>query len=609
MNTLDSTSLSLKTLLEEIREGKIQLPVFQRGWIWNDSHIRSLLVSIAREFPVGAIMLLDAGGEVSFKSRLIANVELSNEAKPKAEKLILDGQQRLTSLTHALMLDGPVRTRNSQGRKIKCHYYIDIDAALRDDRLEDAFIRVQEDRKYMDKFDRKVLMDLSQIEFAVEHFHFPCSQIFNSSEWDMAIHKIGDKRHDKYIEFRSKVLSKFNDYRVPVIRLDKATSKEAVCAVFEKVNTGGVPLSVFDLVTASFAADGDDESDGFNLRADLLGSNEDDEDDTGKEGRLKELSSESVLNGIKPEDFLQVVSILHTYERKMEKQEAAISCKRAAILELPVESYKKLADVAVNGFRQAAMFLRNQGVLEEKEVSYRTQIISLAAILAHIGERWRTRDDIRNCLSQWFWCGIFGELYGGAVETRIANDFENFVDWMSYVEQPSDGTRNQPPDFYSIRNAVFQESRLDTLQTKQSAAYKGLCALVVREGAKDFYYKDTIRSLERDERPIDIHHIFPRIWCENNGISRNMYNSIVNKTMISSKANRKIGGNAPSKYIEALQNSPEGGSSDMDDILRSHNISPAEIRKNAFNDFYSNRKNQLIELIENAMGKPVQRGQ
>ena len=63
-----------------------------------------------------------------------------------------------------------------------------------------------------------------------------------------------------YMEFREKVLRPFRDYDVPLITLKKATSKEAVCLVFEKVNTGGVPLSVFELVTASFAADG------FNLR-------------------------------------------------------------------------------------------------------------------------------------------------------------------------------------------------------------------------------------------------------------------------------------------------------------------------------------------------------
>ena len=75
MTTFDSTKDSLKDLLKEIKEGKIQLPDFQRGWVWDDDHIRDLLVSIARSFPIGAIMLLEAGGEVRFETRPVEGLE------------------------------------------------------------------------------------------------------------------------------------------------------------------------------------------------------------------------------------------------------------------------------------------------------------------------------------------------------------------------------------------------------------------------------------------------------------------------------------------------------------------------------------------------------
>jgi uncharacterized protein with ParB-like and HNH nuclease domain len=62
MTNFDSTKAPLNDLLLEIKEGKIRLPDFQRGWVWDDEHIRDLLVSIARSFPVRAVMLLKAGG-------------------------------------------------------------------------------------------------------------------------------------------------------------------------------------------------------------------------------------------------------------------------------------------------------------------------------------------------------------------------------------------------------------------------------------------------------------------------------------------------------------------------------------------------------------------
>lgn len=76
MSTFDSTKRLLPEVLGEIVNGKVQLPDFQRGWVWDDEHVRSLLVSVARSFPVGAVMLLETGGEARFQVRPVENVPL-----------------------------------------------------------------------------------------------------------------------------------------------------------------------------------------------------------------------------------------------------------------------------------------------------------------------------------------------------------------------------------------------------------------------------------------------------------------------------------------------------------------------------------------------------
>src|SRR5215468_7794900 len=106
MSSFDSTKVALPDVIKDILLGKVQLPDFQRGWVWDDNHVRSLLVSVARSFPVGAVMLLETGGDVHFQVRPIENVLFSG-AIPQPDKLILDGQQRLTSLTQVLALDRP----------------------------------------------------------------------------------------------------------------------------------------------------------------------------------------------------------------------------------------------------------------------------------------------------------------------------------------------------------------------------------------------------------------------------------------------------------------------------------------------------------------------
>lgn len=104
MSTFDSTKRLLPEILAEIVKAKIQLPDFQRGWVWDDQHIRSLLVSIARSFPVGAVMLLETGGEAKFQVRPVEGVTLPPGASD-AELLILDGQQRL-AVTNSNTLRG-----------------------------------------------------------------------------------------------------------------------------------------------------------------------------------------------------------------------------------------------------------------------------------------------------------------------------------------------------------------------------------------------------------------------------------------------------------------------------------------------------------------------
>ena len=124
-----SDELPLAELLGRAERGDLQLPDFQRGWVWDDDHIRSLLVSISLSYPIGAVMTLVAGNpDVNFKARLLEGVTLV--ATPAPEMLLLDGQQRLTSLFQALKSRAPVCTRDSRGNELHRHYYADIDACI-----------------------------------------------------------------------------------------------------------------------------------------------------------------------------------------------------------------------------------------------------------------------------------------------------------------------------------------------------------------------------------------------------------------------------------------------------------------------------------------------
>jgi len=596
MTTFDSTKASLTDLLREISEGKIQLPDFQRGWVWDDDHIRDLLVSIGRSFPIGAIMLLKSGGEIRFQTRPVEGLEDAIPKDRTPERLILDGQQRLTTLTQAISLDAPVSTETAKGTKIKRHYYFDIQRAVdAPHALDEAVVAVDEKRQLRTNFGRDVKLDLGTTELECRQLHFPCSQILDSDDWETTLHEVLPDQLGLYMNFRKQILKPFRDYQIPVIQLEKETTKEAVCLVFEKVNTGGEPLTVFELVTASFAAED------YNLRDDWLGSPV-----RKTESRKERLEEDELLKGLQATEFLQGVSLLHTHElRKTDlrdgrtgKQVRPVSGKRADVLRLPLDAWKRWADDLEEGFRTAGKFLRKECFYHRRELPYSTQVVPLAAVLTRLGDRW-LEPRIYDKLARWFWCGVLGELYGGSVETRMANDYDELLGWFE------DDTAMPR----TVRDASFQAQRFDTLRTRQSAAYKGINVLVLREGAKDWCWKATIKELDAIEVGLDIHHIFPRKWCTDSerNIDRPRYDSILNKTQISYRANRKIGGDAPSKYLPRIQSEKQVALDDdgMDKLLSSHALSPELLRADSFDGFLEDRRRQLSGLVEKAMGKPV----
>lgn len=302
---------------------------------------------------------------------------------------------------------------------------------------------------------------------------------------------------------------------------------------------------------------------------------------------------------------MQAITLLHTYEKrqadfkagKVGKAAAAVSAKRVSMLALRLEDYQNRADEVETGFKLAAKFLRKECFFAARDLPYRTQIVPLAAVLTRLKERW-LEPKIHDKLSKWFWCGVLGELYGGAVETRVANDLEELLEWF--------GDDSAVPR--TVYEANFQPNRLNTLRSRNSAAYKGLNILVLREGARDFFWKAEVQELDTEDVNLDIHHIFPQEWCRAAKIDRKVFDSIVNKTPISYKANRMIGKKSPSLYLEAIQKHKQVQISDeeMDAILSSHLIDPHSLRVDDFEAFMIKRARALLDLVEGAMGKTIE---
>jgi hypothetical protein len=231
------------------------------------------------------------------------------------------------------------------------------------------------------------------------------------------------------------------------------------------------------------------------------------------------------------------------------------------------------------------------------DLPYQSQIVPLAAILADIGDAWEHEAN-RAKLVQWYWNGVFGELYGSTVETRIARDFIEVPIWLNGGPEPS-----------TVSETLFRADRLKTMRMRLSAAYKGMNALLMKEGAQDFRSGQKFDHTIFFGENVDIHHIFPQDWCKKQGISPKVYDSIINKTPLSYKTNRIIGGVAPSEYLAKLENgTPPIDPARLNSYLSSHLVDPSILRSDNFEAFMADRQMKLLALIEQATGKSVYAG-
>ena len=247
------------------------------------------------------------------------------------------------------------------------------------------------------------------------------------------------------------------------------------------------------------------------------------------------------------------------------------------------------------GFIKASNFLKEHRIFLRRDLPYSTQLIPLSVIFAVLNNK-VTDSSKLNKISRWYWSGVLGERYGAANETRYVKDLVDIIPWIN-------GTSDTEPE--TVYGSYFQPTRLLSLRTRNSAAYKGIMALILKNGAKDFISGANMDITNFVNEYTDIHHVFTQAYCKNKVLPYDKWNSIINKTPIFGTTNRSIGGNAPSKYLQNIMNKNKVQFQDLGIYLDSHCITMNYLMNDDFDNFLKDRADKLLDLIENSMGKRV----
>lgn len=520
-------------------------------------------------------MLLESGGDFHFKCK---NVEGSGSEYKEPKDMILDGQQRLTSTFLSMRCKNPVNTRNDQNKSIKRYYYLDIEKALNTttDRVE-AIISVDEKKQIRENIGRDIVLDLSTEKLEFKNKMIPFNIMTKSDElddWRSKYYKFYEYDKDiieNYEKLKQLCLDNITKYRIPIIKVLKEAPKEAVCQVFENVNQGGVPLNVFELLTATFAADD------FDLKKHW----EDTKEIFKKYDTLKNFDNTS---------FLIAMTLLNSY-----KKGGTISCKKKDVLNLKYNEYESNERELIEGFKRMYDLLVDMKIFSTNDIPYTTQFIPLSVVCTILGNEIYNAS-VKRKIKQWYWCGVFGELYGSANETRYALDVPQLIKWIY-------NDNSELPK--TIQDCNFSAMRLLSLQTKNSAAYKGIMAIIMQNNAKDWISGTEMSVTNYIEERSDIHHIFPQDYCEKMGYDKRKWNSIINKTPIFFSTNRYIGGVAPSEYISKIVRNKGLAEQEILSFINTHFINTEMLINDIFERFIIDRAIKLLDAIENVTGKKI----
>ncbi|MDY6050067.1 MAG: DUF262 domain-containing protein [Corynebacterium sp.] len=573
-------SFDLDDLFTRIDRGDLQLPDFQRDFKWNIDAIRELLVTVLRGYPMGAFMVLATrNAPRRFASRPVAGAPVG-QAEPGW--LLLDGQQRLTTLYRTMQGDGFVDTVDSREKPIRRRFFVDIAGALGEDIMPDeAVFSVDEEGRVRSFFERKFDFPLTSTEAYIRAGVVPVADLLGEKAAEIllgyATH--GDAEREAVQTFTSQVLAGVANYRVPIIRIDPQTAQAGVGSIFAHANYAGLPMDVFELLTAVFA----NEDPTFDLQADWARTEQ-------------QLREHRVFAAIGSTEFLMSVALLVTARK------GVASGHREDILRLTLAEYIPAAEEMRAAFAEAFRFITVRGMYSAEQVPYAGQLISLAVILALLGE---TPDAARHTgsydrLNRWFWSGVFGELYGShSLITRMGHDCTEVSEWVRAAMNC-----NGVLEPATVRDATFAESRFFSL-SRDSSAHKGIYTLLMARGARDWRTGEAFTEVNYEELDPGFHRVFPLQWGRANGVDPILLNSVLNLTPMGKRTEELRAGTAPSRYVLRVEGKSLLTSDEFRAVVASHLLDPDLLLSDDVYRFFQDRRERFVRMISEAMGKPV----
>jgi hypothetical protein len=534
---------NLLKIVQEAYEAKVVVPEFQRSFVWDRNDIQELLTSILQGYFVGTFLMLDTpSSKPMFPFRTIEGLECVNSNAHPGQynmvRLVLDGQQRITSMFYALYSPNiPLRWT-----KYPHKFYLLLEAALNGN-LEEAVVGVSvQDRRRMSEFE-ELLKTYRALPFTV----FRESSTFY--RWLYNEQQVWGEEARRTIE---QLFLRIQNFMIPVVSLSPDAGMDNIVNIFERINRTGVSLSLFDLAVARLYPKGI---------------------------RLRNLwdafknKHKAFADIISPEFLLKVITILEGKEPRKGNLLKMLD-------ELDAEKFKVRWNEAGDAVCEACKRIEKEyGAYDKAWIPYTTTIVPLAVLLHRLKEMQAGEEAYRK-VDRWYWASIFTQRYDSGVDTKSYQDVRDVISWI---------TQGTEPDW--LRRATAEAVDL-SIAERRSAVYKGVMCLILRKGARDF-----LTGQHANLNTCQDDHIFPRgVYNENYPVD-----IVLNRTLISRETNNKKRDRHPSEFLKECLSGHNHDETRLLDTLQTHFITRdayEALKQNDFEAFVKYREEALKKAIQ-----------
>ncbi len=556
MAKFEVNNVSVSTLLGYVKDGTIAIPEIQRPFVWDTTQVRDLIDSLYREYPVGYI--------ITWKS---PDVKLKDGTSSEGKQILIDGQQRVTALTAAL-LGQEVLDDNYKKRRIKIAFNIQTEE------FQTNNPAIEKQEEWISDISEFMRDDFNSFDFISEY----------SKKFDMDANIVSN---------RVTKLKSIKNVSIGRIQLGSVLDIDVVTEIFVRINSKGVVLSQADFAMSKISVN--EEYNGNDIRKTIdyfchFAKTPVDFDNIKEND--KEFSSKEIFNKItwikdNNDDlylpsYVDVLRVAFTYKFKRGKLQDLVSLLSGRDFEtreyredVVAESYSKLYEgvrqfVNQSNFERYVMILKSAGIIDGDLVRSQNVLNFGYILYLLLREKQIAPDKIETLVRRWVIMSIITQRYTSSPESQFDLDIRRLNEAEDVVQYIRDEEERR------LGGTFWDNILVENFNTSVASSpyWKTFIIAQIKLNNRAFLSKDIdVRTLIEGRG--DVHHIFPKDYLQKNGKdNRSIYNQIANFAMLQTEVNIQIGKKAPNDYMKSIidqcngQENKYGAINTLDDLYR-----------------------------------------